>query len=71
MALKFGTSGVRGLVSEMTDVECFLYTKAFIRHVQQKAKFTRVAISGDLRSSTPRIKRAIAYALETENCEDL
>lgn len=29
--VKFGTSGVRGLVVAMTDKICWLYTKAFIQ----------------------------------------
>ena len=34
MALKFGTSGVRGLVTEMSDRECYLYSRAFARHLK-------------------------------------
>jgi phosphomannomutase len=33
MALKFGTSGVRGLVTEMTDLECYLYCKAYSQYL--------------------------------------
>jgi phosphomannomutase len=66
MALKFGTSGVRGLVTEMTDRECYLYTKVFARYLKSKTPVTRVALAGDFRSSTPRIMRAVAFALREE-----
>lgn len=66
MALRFGTSGVRGLISEMTDRECFLYTVAFIRALRAKQDVERVAVAGDHRSSTPRILGAVAFALQSE-----
>jgi len=66
MALKFGTSGVRGLVTEMTDEECFLYTTAFVRYLKSRTPLDTVALSGDFRSSTPRILRAVAAAIEQE-----
>ena len=67
MALKFGTSGLRGLVTEMTDRECYLYTKAYAGHLKTKGACSRVAIAGDLRSSTPRIIKAVAFAMEEES----
>jgi phosphomannomutase len=66
MALKFGTSGVRGLVTEMTDEECFLYTTAFVRTLCARRPLDRVALSGDFRGSTPRIMAAVAAALRQE-----
>ena len=66
MALKFGTSGVRGLVSDMTDRECFLYTLAFLRYVRTKSSPQGVAIAGDRRKSTPRILEAVAFAAHQE-----
>lgn len=62
MALRFGTSGIRGLVSEMTDRECFLYTTAFCEYLKALGKRRAVALAGDLRSSTPRIMNAVACA---------
>lgn len=62
----FGTSGVRGLVSAMTDRLCFAYTSAFLQYLRTIGEFssgTRVAIAGDLRPSTPRILRACAAAV--------
>lgn len=66
MPLKFGTSGVRGLVTDMTDRECYLYTKAFVQYLKTKSEPTAVAIAGDLRSSTPRIASAVAFAVNEE-----
>lgn len=63
MALKFGTSGVRGLVTEMTDRECFLYALAFAGHLGAGGCRRPVAVGGDLRPSTPRIMAAVAAAL--------
>ena len=58
----FGTSGARGLVSEMTDQVCYLYTLAFLQHLQDKniqGNNQRVAIAGDLRPSTIRIIKSV------------
>jgi len=66
MALKFGTSGVRGLVTEMTDLECALYTRAFIIYLKSAGYAAAVTLAGDFRSSTPRILKAVAFAIEDE-----
>lgn len=62
----FGTSGVRGLVSAMTDRLCFAYTTGFLEYLRSIGEFadgTPVALAGDLRPSTPRILRACAAAV--------
>ena len=66
MALKFGTSGVRGLVTEMTDCECYLYTKAFAQYLKTKTTADTISLAGDYRSSTPRIMTAAAIAIREE-----
>jgi phosphomannomutase len=73
MALRFGTSGLRGLVTDMTDRECYLYTLAFLQYVKTQSSPRAVALAGDLRESTPRIVRAAAFAaqkegLQTDDC---
>ncbi len=73
MALKFGTSGVRGLVTEMTDRECYLYSRAFARHLAARSEARKISVAGDYRRSTPRIMRSVCTALaheefEVENC---
>ncbi|HQY43155.1 MAG TPA: phosphomannomutase [Paracoccaceae bacterium] len=59
MAPKFGTSGLRGLVSELTDDLCADYTRAFL----SLSDAGRVLMIGqDLRPSSPRMARAVARA---------
>jgi len=63
--VQFGTSGVRGLVKDMTDEVCWIYATAFLQYLsenQQIKKGSAVGIAGDLRPSTPRIMLAIANA---------
>ena len=60
--VRFGTSGVRGLASEMTDKICFAYTLAFLQVVSD-ASNSRVALAMDLRPSSPAIAAACAAAI--------
>ena len=48
--IKFGTSGLRGLVTDLSDQVCFAYTQAFLQSTPIKEK--RVVIGHDLRPST-------------------
>ena len=59
MAPKFGTSGLRGLVSELTDPLCAGYAAAFLADAETDGT---VLIGQDLRSSSPRIAAAVAGA---------
>ena len=66
----FGTSGVRGLVEEMTDELCYAYTAAFLQEVVAKSQSTNnkrpigeVIIGHDLRPSSPRIASVCAAAV--------
>jgi len=59
----FGTSGARGLVTQMTDQVCMAYTAAFLRHLEASGSPTRMLlVAGDRRPSSPRIMRAVAQA---------
>ena len=63
--VQFGTSGVRGLVSDMTDQVCFAYVTAFLQYLNEKQLIStdkKIGIAGDLRKSTPRIMNAAAAA---------
>jgi len=65
--VKFGTSGARGLVVDMTDQVCFAYTTAFLQYLQSQALITQgmeVAVAGDYRASSPRIMKAVGLAIE-------
>lgn len=74
--VKFGTSGARGLASDMTDRVCYAYTTAFLDWLKEAGLLgtdRRVAIAGDFRPSTPRIMAAVGKAvvnagLEPVNC---
>ncbi len=63
----FGTSGLRGLVSEMTDAVVFGHVHAFLCHLQEMGEFSpgqTVLVAGDLRPSTPGILEAAWVAVE-------
>lgn len=60
--IRFGTSGVRGLVSDMSDDVCFAYTLAFLQVIAAE-KDERIALGIDLRPSSPRIAAACAAAV--------
>jgi len=64
--VKFGTSGIRGLVSELTDKVCYAYTLSFLdylRSINVIQAGHQVGIGGDLRRSTSRIMNAVAAAV--------
>jgi phosphomannomutase len=70
--VKFGTSGMRGLVSAMTPELCFAYALAFFK-VMAAPRGSRVAIGMDLRPSSSKIAAACAAAarhagLEVDFC---
>ena len=76
MALSFGTSGVRGLETELTDEACSQFARAFVRHYRSLGRGSAesrnaMVIGGDLRRSTPRIMEAIARGLAAEGCKVL
>ncbi len=60
----FGTSGVRGLVTEMSDEICAAYTQAFLTVLKQSYDFDSVAIGIDLRPSSPQIAQACAATIQ-------
>ena len=64
--VKFGTSGARGLATDMTDRVCYAYTAAFLQYLLASGDISRgdvVAIAGDYRPSSPRIMNAVAMAV--------
>ncbi len=73
--VKFGTSGARGLVSDMTDQVCYAYTMGFIQYLKQTQQLstgsnqsTVIALAGDLRKSSPKILNACARAITDSGC---
>ena len=60
--VQFGTSGVRGLVNDMTDQVCFSYFAGFLQYLTESKLIetgAEVGIAGDLRSSTPQIMKLV------------
>ena len=60
MAPAFGTSGLRGLVSDLTDELVRDYVRAFLTTVA----VTAVYVGRDLRESSPRISQAVKSAVQ-------
>ncbi|TNF23440.1 MAG: phosphomannomutase [Rhodobacteraceae bacterium] len=66
MPPKFGTSGLRGLVTELTDALVADYTRAFLAACPHGGALW---LGQDLRPSSPRIARAVAEAARAEGIE--
>ena len=66
--VRFGTSGARGLVADMTDEVCFAYTSAFLQVIAAPAG-SRVVLGVDLRPSSPDIAAACAAAIRHAGLE--
>lgn len=60
--VRFGTSGARGLVAEMSDEVCYAYAAAFLQVIPDSVG--SVVLGHDLRPSSPRIAAACAAAVE-------
>lgn len=67
--VKFGTSGVRGLVTDLTDEVCYSFTRAFLETVASGA--STVVVGHDLRPSSPNITRACIAAINDAGCRAL
>ncbi|RUW29914.1 phosphomannomutase [Mesorhizobium sp.] len=66
MTLKFGTSGLRGLVSELRGPPAFTYTAAFVRLLQGRGSLkagSKVYVGRDLRTSSPEIAKLVHAAI--------
>ena len=65
--LSFGTSGLRGLVVDMTDLECYINTVGFLKFLKKQDRLeprATIYLAGDLRDSTPKIMRAVQTACQ-------
>jgi phosphomannomutase len=64
--LAFGTSGLRGLVSEISDFEAYVNTRGFLDYLTEVGDVrpgSPVALAGDLRPSTDSPDRSIMRAV--------
>ena len=69
--LAFGTSGLRGLVKDITDLEAYINVKAALRYLLSIGDIrpsSTIVVAGDLRPSTDRIMRACAQAMVDLGC---
>jgi len=65
-ALAFGTSGLRGLVSDITDLEAYINTRGFLEFLLQIGDVSsgqHVSLAGDLRPSSDGTERSIMRAV--------
>lgn len=65
--VKFGTSGARSLVADMTSLVCYAYTLAFVQCLLNDEVIVAgdsVMLAGDYRPSTPTIMTACSKAIE-------
>ncbi|WP_462320370.1 phosphomannomutase [Halochromatium sp.] len=70
--VKFGTSGARGRVEDMTDLVCYAYAQGFLRYllgIGALSTGSKVGLAGDFRASTPRILGACAKAVTDIGCQ--
>jgi phosphomannomutase len=67
-SVAFGTSGVRGRATAMTDSVCYAYAKGFLQYLESigeiKRAGGRVAVGGDFRPSTSRVMEAVCRAAD-------
>jgi len=64
--LAFGTSGLRGLVTDITDLEAYVNARGFLDYLLELGELEpggAVVLAGDLRPSTDTISRAVARAV--------
>jgi phosphomannomutase len=69
--VKFGTSGARGLVADMTDQVCYAYAVGFLQSLRRRGALAAdgdVGIAGDFRASSGRIMAACARAVADMGC---
>ncbi len=71
-ALAFGTSGLRGLVTDITDLETYINVRGFLDYEVETGDIEpggKVVLAGDLRPSTDSPDRSIMAAV-TAACRD-
>jgi phosphomannomutase len=71
VSLAFGTSGLRGLVKDITDLEAYINVRGALRYLQNSGDIHAggsIVLAGDLRPSTDRIMRACAQAILDSGC---
>ncbi|MEO7223190.1 MAG: phosphomannomutase, partial [Devosia sp.] len=72
-SLKFGTSGLRGLATDLVGEESRRYAAAFLRYLRSRGPVAQILVGRDLRASSPEIARSVMSALDLEviDCGEL
>ncbi len=72
-SLKFGTSGLRGLVTDLRGQPARRYVAAFLRHLRSTGSLTggKVMVGRDLRPSSPGIARDCIAAIAAAGLEPI
>lgn len=72
-SLKFGTSGLRGLATDLVGEESRRYAAAFLAHLRTSGEVNQLLVGRDLRASSPDITNAVVAGLDTEvvDCGEL
>jgi phosphomannomutase len=65
-SLKFGTSGLRGLATDLVGDESRRYAAAFIAHLREHGGVDRVLVGRDLRSSSADIAACVIEAMDVD-----
>lgn len=72
-SLKFGTSGLRGLATDLVGEESRRYAAAFLAHLRSRGEVREVLVGRDLRASSPSIAQSVAAGLDADvtDCGEL
>jgi phosphomannomutase len=72
-SLKFGTSGLRGLATDLVGEESRRYAAAFLSHLRSRGDVREVLVGRDLRASSPSIAQSVAAGLDAKviDCGEL
>ncbi len=63
-SLKFGTSGLRGLATDLAGAESRRYAAGFLRHLRSRGPVGEILVGRDLRASSPEISRSVIAGLD-------
>ena len=63
-SLKFGTSGLRGLATDLIGAESRRYAAAFLRYLRTRGDVGEILVGRDLRQSSPEIARSVIAGLD-------
>ena len=63
-SLKFGTSGLRGLATDLIGAESRRYAAAFLRYLRTRGDVGEILVGRDLRESSPEIAHSVISGLD-------